>query len=124
MIKNKNIEKQQNTKEYTLLVSTSYGNKSEKGTLEIAIRPWLVRELDAESISVPREASLLLGEALPLVGEALRLVGDSLGVTGDALCLVGDGLRLVGDALRLTGDALRLTGDALRLVGDARTFGL
>jgi len=49
------MEEQQKSKEYTLLVSDSYGNKSEKGTFEIAFRRWLVRELDAGRISV-REA--------------------------------------------------------------------
>ena len=46
------MEKQQKSKEYTVLVSDSYGNKSEKGTFEIAFRRWLVRELDAGRISV------------------------------------------------------------------------
>src|SRR5512141_70940 len=46
------MEKQQKPKDYTLLVSDSYGNKNEKGTYEIAFRRWLVRELDAGRITV------------------------------------------------------------------------
>jgi hypothetical protein len=46
------MEKQQKPKDYTLLVSDSYGNKNEKGTFEIAFRRWLVRELDAGRITV------------------------------------------------------------------------
>lgn len=46
------MEEQQKPKDYTFLVSDSYGNKNEKGTYEIAFRRWLIRELDAGRITV------------------------------------------------------------------------
>jgi hypothetical protein len=66
------MQKQKNSKEYTVLVSDSYGNKNEKGTYEIAFRRWLARELDAGRITVkdaierfnfnPASAYSLLGD--------------------------------------------------------------
>ena len=50
--KNKNMQKQKGSKEYTVLVSDSYGNDKEKGTYEVAFRRWLARELDAGRITV------------------------------------------------------------------------
>lgn len=65
------MEEQQKPKDYTFLVSDSYGNKNEKGTYEIAFRRWLVRELDAGRITVgdaierfnfnPKSAGTLIG---------------------------------------------------------------
>lgn len=46
------MEEQHKPKDYTFLVSDSYGNKNEKGTYEIAFRRWLVRELDAGRITI------------------------------------------------------------------------
>jgi hypothetical protein len=46
------MQKQKSSKDYTVLVSDSYGNKNEKGTYEVAFRRWLVRELDAGRITV------------------------------------------------------------------------
>ena len=44
------MEKQKDSKGYTVLISDSYGNKNAKGTYEVAFRRWLVRELDAGRI--------------------------------------------------------------------------
>jgi hypothetical protein len=46
------MKKQETSKDYTVLVSDSYGNEKEKGTYEIAFRRWLVRELDAGRLTV------------------------------------------------------------------------
>lgn len=46
------MEKQQSAKDYTILVSDSYGNTKEKGTYEVAFRRWLVRELDAGRMTI------------------------------------------------------------------------
>jgi hypothetical protein len=51
-IKTNNMQKQKSFKEYTVLVSDSYGNDKEKGTYEVAFRKWLVRELDGGRITV------------------------------------------------------------------------
>jgi hypothetical protein len=50
--KNKHMQKQQASKEYTILISDSFGNAKEKGTYEVAFRRWLVRELDAGRITI------------------------------------------------------------------------
>ena len=39
-------------KQYTLLVSDSFGNTQENGTYEIAFRRWLVREIEEGRMSV------------------------------------------------------------------------
>jgi transposase len=39
-------------KQFTLLVSDSFGNTEEKGTYEVAFRRWLVREIEEERMSV------------------------------------------------------------------------
>jgi transposase len=49
------MQKQQTTKDYTILVSDGFGSSKEKGTYEVAFRRWLVRELDAQRITI-REA--------------------------------------------------------------------
>lgn len=46
------MQKQKSSKDYTVLVSDSYGNAKEKGTFEVAFRRWLVRELDAGRVTV------------------------------------------------------------------------
>ena len=46
------MQKQKTEKDYTILVSDSYGNTKEKGTNEVAFRRWLVRELDAGRLTV------------------------------------------------------------------------
>ena len=46
------MQKQKSSKEYTVLVSDSYGNNKEKGSFEVAFRRWLVVELDAGRITV------------------------------------------------------------------------
>lgn len=45
---NKNQQKQ-----YTTLVSDSFGNEQEGGTYELAFRRWLVREIEEERMTVP-----------------------------------------------------------------------
>jgi transposase-like protein len=64
------MQKQQKSKDFTVLVSDSFGNSKEKGTFEVAFRRWLVRELGegrmtvAEAISRfnfnPRNADTLI----------------------------------------------------------------
>jgi hypothetical protein len=46
------MQKQQTAKDYTILVSDSFGNTKEKGTYEVAFRRWLVRELDAGRLTL------------------------------------------------------------------------
>ena len=46
------MQNQKSTKEYTILVSDSFGNNKEKGTYELAFRRWLVRELDEGRLTV------------------------------------------------------------------------
>lgn len=45
-------EQTKKQKQHTILISDSFGNAEEKGTHEKAFRKWLVRELDAERITV------------------------------------------------------------------------
>lgn len=40
------------TKDYTFLVSESFADEKEKSNYEVAFRRWLVRELDAERMTV------------------------------------------------------------------------
>ncbi len=42
-------------KQYTILVSDSFGNEQENGTYEVAFRRWLVREIEEGRMSI-REA--------------------------------------------------------------------
>lgn len=46
------MQEQKTAKKYTILVSDSFGNSKEKGTYEPAFRRWLVRELEAERITI------------------------------------------------------------------------
>ena len=46
------MQNQETMKEHTILVSDSFGNSKEKGTYEVAFRRWLIRELDAQRITV------------------------------------------------------------------------